>query len=577
MSLRTSDSARRTPLTLTALCAAAALCAPTGTAFAADSTAAPAPTSTENLARLMLEKKVITPEQADSIIAQSREEAAAARTAAPAPANGATPPKDGTVRVQYVPESVKQQLREDIKQEVMDEAKRDNWAQPEQVPEWTKRFHVAGDLRLRSENRFYADGNDTTGAFPDFNAINRGNPYDASASNPNFAPQRNVDQARDRLILRLRLGADVDLGEDFTAGMRIATGNDASPVTANQSLGQNGGFSKYALWLDRGFLKYEPLRGDGLNLSVTGGRMDNPFFGSMMMWDEDLGFDGFALKTKMKVGEHLEPFVNAGLFPIFNTDLDFATNQPSKFKSDDKWLYAGQIGTVIKATKDLKFTVSGAYYCFENVEGRLSTPFVPLSAADAGDTDSSRPLFAQSGNTYRALRNITPDASNGFGTTNQFQYFGLASPFRVGALTARADYDGFAPVHVSVLGEIVKNFAFDGNNIDAVAVNNRSGGSFAGGDMGYDVTLNFGSAALEKRWDWIVGLGYRYVETDAVPDAFTDSDLGNGGTNLRGYTLSGSLAVAKRVSLRARWFSAESIAGPQFRADTFMFDISARF
>ena len=119
MSTRTSDSARRTPLTLTALCAAAAFFAPTGTVFAAEAPAAPAPTSTETLARLMLDKKVISQEEADSIIARSREEAAAAKVAAPATANGATPPKDGTVRVQYVPESVKQQLREDIKQEVM--------------------------------------------------------------------------------------------------------------------------------------------------------------------------------------------------------------------------------------------------------------------------------------------------------------------------------------------------------------------------------------------------------------------------------------------------------------------------
>lgn len=567
-------------LSLRALCAAGCL-ASAAAAQAGETPAGPAPTSTENLVRLMVDKSVITREQGEAIVTQARMEAARAeidRSAAtpPAPA-GAEPPKDGVVRVQYVPEAVKQQLREDIKQEVMDQAKRENWAQPEAVPEWTKRFSFAGDIRVRAESVMYPRGNDTTGAFPDFNAINRGGPYDASPSNPNFAPQRNADRSRDRIRLRARFGADINLDEDFTAGLRLATGNNSSPVSANQTFGGDGGFSKYSAWVDRAFIRYEPLRGEDRSLSLTVGRFDNPFFSSAMMWDEDIGFDGFVFKARYGLTESVTPFVTAGLFPIFNTDFDFAVNQPSKFKSDDKWLYAGQIGAEIKPAKDLKFTVGAAYYAFDSVQGKLSTPYVPLGADDAGDTDASRPGFAQSGNTYMPLRNILPDASNGFGTTNQFQYYGLSSPFRVGALTARADYDGFAPVHLSLVGEVVKNFAFDGNTAATTAVNNREGGAYKGGDMGYDITFNFGSAALEKRWDWILGLGYRHVETDAVMDGFTDSDLGAGGTNLRGFTLSGSLAVAKRVSLRARWFSAESIVGPQYKADTFMFDITARF
>ena len=48
----------------------------------------------------------------------------------------------------------------------------------------------------------------------------------------------------------------------MTAGFRIATGENNSPVSTNQSLGlanqaQGGNFSKYAIWLDRAFLRYE--------------------------------------------------------------------------------------------------------------------------------------------------------------------------------------------------------------------------------------------------------------------------------------------------------------------------------
>ena len=37
------------------------------------------------------------------------------------------------------------------------------------------------------------------------------------------------------------------------------------------------------------------------------------------------------------------------------------------------------------------------------------------------------------------------------------------------------------------------------------------------------------------------------------------------------------LRVATNVSLRARWFSANSIVGPTYRADVFQLDLTARF
>jgi hypothetical protein len=50
------------------------------------------------------------------------------------------------------------------------------------------------------------------------------------------------------------------MGDSFSAGLRIATGENSSPVSPNQSLGlanqQGGQFSKYAI-CDRAFLKWE--------------------------------------------------------------------------------------------------------------------------------------------------------------------------------------------------------------------------------------------------------------------------------------------------------------------------------
>ncbi len=150
-----------------------------------------------------------------------------------------------------------------------------------------------------------------------------------------------------------------------------------------------------------------------------------------------------------------------------------------------------------KITKDFSAKAAAAYYYFDDVQGKVSDPFVPQSSADAGDTDDSRPSFAQNGNTYIALRDITPDASNGFGTTNQYQYFGLATPFHDFAFTAQLDYGGFDPFHVWLVGEFVKNLAFDRNAIlnngPANArgpQNNIVGDDYQGGDTGWMVRLN---------------------------------------------------------------------------------------
>src|SRR6202012_3033679 len=99
-------------------------------------------------------------------------------------------------------------------------------------------------------------------------------------------------------------------------------------------------------------------------------------------------------------------------------------------------------------------------------------------------TDDTRPSFAQNGNTYMALRNITPTAANNFGTIDQFQYFGLASKFHVLALNGRIDYNHFEPVQVSLYGQYVKNLALDSGYVNSVAVNNRGANDATSGAIG---------------------------------------------------------------------------------------------
>ena len=594
--------------------------------------ATPSQNVTINLINRLVQRGVLTQADADELIKQAENDAATARATAreqaratrdeevapppspfaePSPLPNTTasdvalepsPPAanksdddEDAVSVSYVPDVVKEQLREEIKEEVIEKAREENWANPRIFPTWVLAFKPFADIRARYEGDFYPSGNDNTGAFPNFNAINTGPPFDASKTSPVRPPELDVDQDRERPRIRVRFGALMDLDEGFTIGVRIATGETDTPVSPNQSLGvannvQGSDFSKYAIWLDRAFIRYELGGKPSEDFVAQVGRFDNPFFtNSGIMWYDDLGFDGLALSGKYKVVNGVTPFAIAGIFPVFNTDYNFSTTRPDKFPSEDKWLYGGQAGVSLRFNDDFSAKIAGAFFDFYNIEGKLSDPFVPLTSSDQGDTDDSRPAFAQNGNTYFPIRHILATIDNGFGTKDQFQYYGLATPFRVVNFSGNLDYAHFDPVHLTLFGEWIDNVAFDWNDINSIAVNNRvtnspdpkptNTGHFVGGNVGWIAGLKIGHAALEKRWDWNVGINYRFVESDATVDGFVDSDFAANmaGTNLKGYTIFGSLALTKNTALFLRFMSADAVAGPTFRNDILQFDFNARF
>lgn len=586
---------------------AAILLALSGTASAQDDTpsgkrptvsrdAPPSSNATVNLINLLVKQGTLSEDQAAALIKQADDEAYVARQAtrdATTKAEGAekaattatdavSPP--GTKRVTYVPEIVKKQLRDEIRAEVMAKAEKENWASPGKYPEWAQRIRFYGDIRARYEGDHVPAGNLP---LENYNAINTGNPFledNGNAVNPYFPPTYNTTQDRNRFRFRARLGADVDLYDGFSAGLRIATGDSSSPVSTNQTFGGNGGdFSKYALWLDRAFIKYQPVQ----DFVGSVGRFDNPFWSPTdLAWYKELGFDGFAIQARHEVDEGFTPFFVGGAFPIFNTDLNAGLNTatlngPIKSPSRDRWLFGAQTGFGARFDPETNLTMAVAYYDFTNMRGKLSSTCLVVSVSDSCDTDLLRPLFAQKGNTYMQLRNI-PSVTTPVTTLN-YQYYGLASDFRPVVASAQLDFSQFNPIHIILDAEYVWNTAFDRAAISAVAVNNfaptSSGapGPFNGGNQGWLARLTVGDKEIKHLWDWNAHVGYKYLESDATVDAFVDSDFGLGGTNLKGYFIGGNVGLGENVWATMRWMSANSIAGLPYAVDVVQLDLNARF
>ncbi len=554
-----------------------------------------------NLINLMVENKLIKEQQATALIKQAEDQAYVARQAtkdaaakaaratqvADAATAAVTPP--GTKRVVYVPEYVKRQLRDELRQEVLRTARVERWASPGLYPEWASRIKFSGDFRTRYEGIFYPHGN-AQGALTNFNAINTGSPFDVSEANPIFAPTLDSTQNRNEFRIRARLGAEADLSNGFTTGFRIATGSDNSPVSTNQTLGGSGGnFSKYELWLDRAYLNYDPWQGrpwGDVNISI--GRFDNPFFASTdLVWYRDIAFDGAAIQARHIIyGTGFTPFIVAGAFPTFNTNLNFQSSSAQDFGSEDRYLIAAQIGTAWAINPDINALFGVSYYDFTNIQGQLSQPCLVASSASVCSTDDLRPSFAQNGNTYMALRNIIPTSGTGGNdnnTINQFQYFGLASAFREVDVSGRIDFGYFHPINVVLDGEFVDNTAFNSAATGAIAVNNRAGtpdgslGNFAGGNIGWMTRLTVGHEELKQFGDWNANVGYKYIQSDAAVDAFEDPDFGLGGTNLKGYQLGANFAFASNVWTTVRWLSAQNIGGAPYNVDVLQVDLNAKY
>ncbi|MDP2031640.1 MAG: putative porin [Thiobacillus sp.] len=492
--------------------------------------------TTLNLIQLLVEQKVLTQEAADTLLKKARVQAAEKTAQARA---AETEASRGVVRVTYVPEHVRREIQDQVKQEVVAQAKQERWGDVNAVPEWLDRLKWEGDFRLRYQGEYYPPAN---------NPIVSNSPVGDFTTIGQDVSNTTEDNAAGKV--RLRLGLNANVTSKVDVGVRITTGNTESPVSTNQTLGDYG--NKYSLVLDRAFVKLTPYD----DLTLWGGRLPNPFFSTDLVWDDDLNFDGVAVSYALGAKEPLrefKPFVTAGAFPLQTIEQDGVV------QAKDKWLFAVQGGLEWQPSTRTRIKAGAAYYDYRNITG-IVNPVI-----DDFRYNETEPKFRQKGNT---LMDIDPGPDT---------LFALASEYQIANLTLVADFADFFPVHIIGSLDMSRNLGFEEAEVKPKStVSSPLSGYDLGADA-YQFKLTVGYPKLVEEDEWQAFIGYRYVETDAVLDAFTDSDFHLGGTNAKGFMIGGQYAIYKNTWLAARWMSADEVTGLPLAIDVFQLDLNAKF
>jgi hypothetical protein len=125
---------------------------------------------------------------------------------------------------------------------------------------------------------------------------------------------------------------------------------------------------------------------------------------------------------------------------------------------------------------------------------------------------------------------------------------------------------------LGITADAVRNLGY--NTAD---VSSRLGSYVAPRTKGYQTEVSFGTPTVLVAGAWRGVIGYRYLQRDAVLDAYTDSDFHFGGTDARGYYIVGDYGLANRVWMRLRYLSSNAIDGPTLGIDTLQIDLNTRF
>lgn len=508
-----------------------------------------------NLLQALVEKGLLTRDQAQQLVRQAQDKAAADAAALAARSGADAKQDENAVRVPYVPQIIKDQISQQVAEQVqpavvasvVKQAREQKWGVPAALPDWLSRVRVFGDVTLRGQADMYSRDN-SINQILDFNAINAAGGISKAAF-----PALNTTDNRDRLRIRARLGVEAALSPNFKAVIRLASGSLTDPGSESQTLGTYA--QRYNVGFDQAYIAWNSSPDGALSsISALGGRIPNPWFSpTELVYARDLAFEGVASTLRLGWGDgdadRSHVYLTAAGFPIVEVPL---------VNSESKWLVGAQIGTNLRwADGSEHLRIGAAYYDFVHVTGQRNAP-------DSTLLNYTAPAFLRYGNTVYDISNSTTDPS--------VNLFALAARFRIADVAMSYEL-GLRRYSLAITGEAVRNIGYHIASIESLTGQPISSPQ----NKGYIGEVSFGDPSVAAFGQWRAAFGYRSVQSDAVLDAWTDADFHAGGTNAEGLFVWGSFGLAKSTWLRLRYLSGSEIVGPKYGLDIVQLDLNTRF
>ncbi|HMJ05491.1 MAG TPA: putative porin [Chthoniobacterales bacterium] len=367
-------------------------------------------------------------------------------------------------------------------------------------------------------------------------------------ANPNDTQQRN------RARYRLRLGLRGTLADDFFFGLRLET--SASPRSTNVTFGDDAGpFGKTSdgEFVGQAYVSYRGLR----DITLTAGRMPNPFVTSSMVWDGDINPEGLAQQYKhtfnlsfgggsaatadssSKDGKgaveaisepykmSIDVFANFGQFVYDDNNPENPIGDPvlsggRRVPENDAYLLGYQVGARFKLPDNLYFQIAPTLYHYTGYGNDFNTFF----SGDPNFRDNNLPPVT-----------ITPNQAG----INSLLVFDMPAEFgfKIGELPAR----------------IFGDFAV---NLDA-ADRATAAGHPDKDDQRYAYQIGLGLGQLKAKRDWQIQAFWQHAEQYALDPNLVDSDIFDSRVNMEGVAIQAGYAITDAVTFNVTYAYGEQI------------------
>jgi hypothetical protein len=351
-------------------------------------------------------------------------------------------------------------------------------------------------------------------------------------------PPGNTFQ-RDRARYRLRIGLRGTLVDDWFFGIRLET--STNPRSTNITFGDdsqvNGPFSKDSdrISVGQAYFGYKGVR----DLTLTAGKMANPFITSTMVWDPDINPEGLAEQWKhtcnlsfgggesspgsmSKDGKSMTPataseptkmsidvFANFAQFVYDDTNPENPIGpSPDGLPDDDSFLLGWQVGAKFNFPHSRYFQIAPTIYNYTGTGDGFATHFVgdPTFVDDTG-------------------AKITPNQTG----VNNLLVFDLPMEFgfAVGELPMR------------IFGEYARNFSGEERA--------RAAGHPDQTDQVNAYQVGLGIGKVKEKHSWELRGFWQHAEQFSLDPNLVDSDIFDSRVNMEGFAFTLGYAVTGAI------------------------------